>query len=223
MAGARPTRATFPARPYRTVKQEAINRGLTSITDPMSFYRLYTEYYSKALIAFCWDVLDEAVARTPYRTGELRSSGKVTVRTGVKQVTGMVFPAIDVRADSKGNWELRTHIHSIKRPSTLTTAEISFERIDDGKDIALWAHEELLDYSLRPGTAAARRADADQRNMDLVFYATKPGAYGVGTGPKYLEGPYMEKVGRLAGIIQEAVNQAIREYNRRSGQRVRRR
>ncbi len=226
-SGKMPTAAAFPARRYRTVKQEALNkmegdikalmRSLTSITDPMSFYRLWTEHTTRALIAFCWDVLDHAVARTPYRSGELRSSGLVTIRTGAKQISGTVFPAVDVRADRRGNWELRTHTSSIKSPAALITAEISFEKIDDGKDIALWAHEELLGYEER---AAGKRAD---KGRTTKYYAAKPGGYGVGTGPKYLEGPYLEKVGHFAGILQEATNFAIREYNRKSGQRVRRR
>ena len=217
----RPTRG---ARPYRTVKQQALNRmdgdikeimrGLTSITDPMSFYRLITEHISRALIAFCSEILDEAVARTPYRTGELRSSGKVTIRTGAKQLSGTVFSAVDVRADKSGNWTLRTHVSSIKRPAALITAEISFERTDIGKDIAWWAHEELLGYEQRPTVRSAG---------DTEFYAVKPGKYGVGTGPKYLEGPYLEKVGRLGGILQEATDLAISKYNSKTGQRVRRR
>jgi len=198
-------------------------RSLTSVSDPISFYRLITEEVSRALIKHCAMVLDEAVARTPYRTGELRESGRVEIRTGAKQLSGKTFPAVDVRADSQGNWEIRPHIESIKRPSRYMTAEISFERIDDGKDIALWAHEELLGYEDRPGTAAERRADADQRNMDKVFYAVKPGAYGIGTGPKYLESPFMEKLGRLFTAMHEAKNLAISRYNQKTGQRVRRR
>ena len=231
--GRRPTKSMFPKRDYRTVKQEAMDRmegdikelirGLTSVTDPMSFYRLVTENVSRALITFCYFILDEAVARTPYRTGELRSSGKVTIRTGAKQLTGMVFPAIDVRADRSRDWHLRTHTHAIKRPSAFITAEISFERIDEGKDIALWAHEELLGYEERPKTGAERRADTIRSEHGAKLYAVKPGGYGVGTGPKYLEGPYMEKVGRLSTVLQRAVDKSIWQYNRKTGQRVRRR
>ncbi len=233
MAGALPTKAAFPARPYPTVKQEAMNRmegdikalmqSLTSVTDKMSFYRIFTEQISRVLINLCIEILDEAVARTPYRTGELRSSGKVTIRTGAKQLSGVVFPAVDVRADKSGNFELRQHINSIKRPAALITAEISFERIDEGKDIALWAHEELLGYEERPRTAATRWADEKRRGQGKVFYAVKPGKYGVGTGPKYLEGPYNEKIGGLVDKMQEATDFAIQLYNIRTGQRVRRR
>jgi hypothetical protein len=226
--GARPTKATYPGQSYITLKRKALSRmdgdikelmrSLTSVTDKMSFYRLTTEHISRALIDYCSIILNDAIERAPYRTGELRSSGKITIRSGAKQVSGMVFPAVDVRADSKGNWELRQHIDSIKRPAALITAEISFEKVDDGKDIALWAHEDLLPYSARPGTAAERRADADRRNMDIVLYATKPG-----TGPKYLEGPFNIHLARMLGTIQAALNTAIELYNSKTGQRVRRR
>jgi hypothetical protein len=194
---------------------KALVESLTSVTDRMSFYRLVTEHVSIALLAFCYDLLDVAVARTPYRTGELRSSGQVKIRTGAKQLSGAVFSAIDVRADKSGNWELRQHIDSIKRPAGLISVEISFERTDEGDDIALWAHEDLGFYEDRP-KAGTRRAPGE-------FYAVKPGKYGIGTGPKYLESPYMETIGELQADIQRAVDTAIGIYNAKTGQRVRRR
>jgi hypothetical protein len=165
------------------------------------------------LIAFCKTILNEAVSRTPYRSGELRDSGKVIIRTGQKQTENI---AVDVRADKFGTYELRSWITSIKRPAALLTAEISFERTERGRDVALWAHEELLPHTYRadPG----REALLEETGRDQIWIATKEG-----TGPKYLEGPFNEHIGRLEGRLQLALGQAITRYNRSTGQRVRRR
>ena len=216
-------KGVWPQKPYRTVKQKALSnmdgdikelmKSLTSVNDRMSFYRLATQYISFMLIAFCKTILNEAVSRTPYRSGELRDSGKVIIRTGQKQTENI---AVDVRADKFGTYELRSWITSIKRPAALLTAEISFERTERGRDVALWAHEELLPHTYRadPG----REALLEETGRDQIWIATKEG-----TGPKYLEGPFNEHIGRLEGRLQLALGQAITRYNRSTGQRVRRR
>ena len=213
----------WPARPYSTVKAKALSnmdgdikalmKSLTSVNDRMSFYRLTTQYISHMLIAFCKTILVEAARKAPYRSGELRDSGKVVIRTGQKQTENI---AVDIRADKFGTVDPRQWITSIKRPAALITAEISFERTDRGKDVALWAHEELLPHTYRadPG----REALLEETGREKICIATKEG-----TGPKYLEGPYNKHIGRLAGRMQLALGQAITKYNRHTGQRVRRR
>lgn len=222
-------RGEYPGRRYRTVKEKALSRmdgdikeimkSLTNVNDRMSFYRLASYHVSKVLINICYEILDRAVARTPYRTGQLRDSGKVVLYSGRKQTENI---ALDVRADGTGRYEIRRWIDGIRRPAALLSAEISFERVDRGKDVALWAHEDLGYYEERPRSATARavREEAQGRKE---WWATKPGAYGVGTGPKYLEGPYNELVGTLRGRLEAALSMAVQEYNKKTGQRVRRR
>lgn len=232
--GGRGTRiGDFPSRwPSKTVKRKALSRmdgdikelmkSLTNVNDRMSFYRLATEEISRALINICEIVLLEAVTRAPYRTGMLRSSGTVVVRSGKAQTENI---AVDTRADGTGRIELRRWIESIKRPAALLSAEISFERVDRGKDIALWAHEELLDYKYRDRRpqllGALSRIEShkpEEQRRTQVYIATKEG-----TGPKYLEEPYNAMIGVLSDRLQAALQVAITRYNQRTGQRVRRR
>ncbi len=199
-------------------------KSLTNVNDRMSFYRLATEEVSKALIEVCKQILTQAVAKAPYRTGELRSSGRVIIRTGQKQTENI---AADVRADNTGEFEVRPWIESIKRPAALLSAEISFAKTERGRDVALWAHEELLDYSEREFRPILLRSlksreritgvpEEDRRTQ--IYIATKEG-----TGPKYLEGPYNKMAGAIPDRLQGALAIAITRYNKKTGQRVRRR
>jgi len=235
-------KSDYPSKVYKVVKEQALSRmdgdikelmkSLTSVNDRMSFYRLTTEHISRMLIFFCIGILREAVSRAPYRSGALRSSGMITIRTGQKQAE---TEAVRVQAGSDGAFSIVPMVDSIKRPAALITAEISFDRTDvrgeeriwQGRDVALWAHEELLGYEERGyrdmlvkhlGIMENAMGVPEGQRRTQIFIATKKG-----TGPKYLEGPYNEQIGRLEGKMQLALGQAITRYNRHTGQRVRRR
>lgn len=183
--------------------------SLTSINDKTSFYRLVTEHLSIALIAYARDILDDAVAGCPYDTGKLRTSGAVDLRVG-KQ--GRVLKdAITTMAEDDGTYEIRVHNWSVKRPSSRLEADIYFDRSDRGIDIALWTHEELLGNELRP--SRQERKSMGQKRWFAVHQ---------GTGPKYLENAMKKHRKEFVPEMDLAVKRAVRAYNRKHGQRVRR-
>jgi len=204
----------YPVKNYRTVKNrklkemdadiKAVVDSLISLTDRNSFYRLLVEYISKELIDFCIYVLREAVERCPYEKGELRGSGQVNFYLGTGRTSHLIA---DVEADSSGNFTVNRLVDTIRKVANRIEAEISFERIDKGIDIALWTHEDLLPWVPRP-----KRESQKGR-----WFARQ-----VGTGPKYLSGPVSENRFRIQGLMEKATKRAIKEYNQKHGTRIRR-
>ena len=209
----------YPAQDYRTVKSKKLKEmdadiksvvdSITNLTDRNSFYRLLTQYVSEELIAFCVEVLDMAVSIAPYETGELRSSGQVNFYVGGGHTSALIA---EVEADSSGGYKVKKLVDSINRPASKIEAEISFEKVDKGIDIALWAHEDLLPWINRP-----KRGDQIGK-----WYARQPGPEPKSTGPKYLSRAVDEYRPKLTGLMETATVKAIQEYNRKHGTRVRR-
>jgi len=209
----------YPAQDYRTVKNKklkAMDADIKSVVDSMlnltnknSFYTMLTLYVSEELISFCIKVLDMAVSIAPYETGALRSSGQANLYLGGQRTSTL---AATVDADSSGNYSIQKHMDAVRRPSKRIEAEISFERIDKGIDIALWAHEDLLPWIARP-----------KRGSQIgKWYARHPGEYPKSTGPKYLSRAVGEYQGKLKGMMERATKKAIQEYNRKYGTSIRR-
>jgi len=182
--------------------------SITNVNDKTSFYRLVTEHLSAALIDWCYDTLFDAVDACPYETGKLRSSGAVDLIVGTSE--RVEDNAISVQADSDGGFDLRIHTRSIKKPASRIGAIMYFDRQDKGLDIALWSHELLL-------PAANRPSPSDRQALGKrVWYAVQPG-----TGPKYLENAVKKNAPRFDGQMSDAVWKAVRAYNRKHGQKVR--
>ena len=185
-------------------------QSLTSVNDPMSFYRIVTQYCTETLIEWCAQVLHDAVEMCPYDTGALRSSGTVNLTLGLG---GRVIDnVVSTQADDSGEFDIRVNHPSINRPSSFMGAYIYFDRQDKGMDVALWAHELLLPASQRP--SKEERKAMGRR----VWYAVKPG-----TGPKYLENAVNRHRRGFRDLMENAVNRAMRAYNSAHGQKVRRR
>lgn len=124
------------------------------------------------------DLLQSALPRTPYDTGELRESGRAFLiyDGGAKQDIGY--------GSREGT--VKTTYNRIKRKDVQHSVSggVSFQRTgEEGTDVAVWTHEDLLPYDKRP---------------------LKPAARMPGTGPKYLEGPWYENRSVYVDWIQDA-------------------
>jgi hypothetical protein len=179
--------------------------GMIGINKRTSFYYLATKYISARLINVAAVILYEAVKRCPYESGELRSSGHVTLVAG--KVTGMDV-AIKTDAGPDGTFAITKLQNHLSKPAGVIEMAISFDKQVKGQDLALWAHEELLDYVKRPKSEEQKGS----------WYATH-----YRTGPKYLERAFKIKKADIPREVQRGLNQAVREYNRKHKTRARRR
>lgn len=175
---------------------------MIDMTNKTSFYWLATRYISQRLIKVMAYCLEEAAKRCPYDTGLLRESGMVTINESdivavVSKGTGATEePSVEILQQ----W--------VKKPYATIEADISFDREVKGRDLALWAHEELLRYVRRPKSGA----------QIGKWFARKPG-----TGPKYLENAFKLVKREIPKQVEKGLQEAIREYNRKHGTRARRR
>lgn len=157
------------------------------------------------------DLLAHALPRTPYDTGQLRASGTASVTTSFYQrfVVGKassVFPHDIVEADL-GRINSKT-VKGMRRRSKIF-GNVSFRRTnEEGKDIAVWAHEVLLPYVPRPKPV----------HLLGIPVATKP--Y---TGPKYLEFAWNERVGEYTNLIKNIANPWDMETDIKGISRIRKR
>lgn len=178
---------------------------MLGIGNKTSMRWLLSKHITRRLIAISAEVLKDAAQRAPYETGALRESGRVSARVGkgrfliaAKVVDGTV-PKPDI-----------TIVRSYITRPTIKNIEVDiyFNRQVDGKDLALWAHEELLRYVKRPKSSSA---------------IGKWHARHFGTGPKYLENAWKIHRSKFEGEVEKGIKDAIREYNKKHGTRVRRR
>jgi len=139
------------------------------------------------------DLLSKALPLTPVDSGELRRSGEVTLQ---------FFPGDKVVASGSGEGQVvvrdaevpLSKLRSVNKMDML----VQFYRTNEfGEDIALWTHE------------------------DINYYTSKqsPRARTEGTGPKYLETPWMENKGDYVGMLYELAN--IRDSVKRATRVVR--
>jgi len=122
---------------------------------------------ARALANVAINLLAAAQPRVPFDTGLLRVSGTATLKIG---------RSIQVVGVGKDDGTVISHIGSITKArlagARTLRAEVSYKRIGDkGEDVALWTHEQIYPFEMRPKKPAARQP---------------------GTGPKYLEIPWLE-------------------------------
>lgn len=196
----------------RKVAQQMIDKdinnyikGIVGIRSKRSFFFLATKYISRRLIQIAAVILQDAAQGCPYETGELRESGEVRLTAGA--VTGMdTFVKVEGGAsDSPQVVILKDYI---SKGAAIMEMSISFDKQVKGRDLALWAHEELLRYVPRPKT------DSHQGEWHAVHE---------GTGPKYLENAFKLRKTAIPGEIRRGLVEAIKAYNKRHGTRARRR
>lgn len=125
---------------------------------------------AEAVGACVIDGLAESQPRVPWDTGELRRSGRAYVKVGTNGRTfakGNKSGTVGIlrQGDPLRFWGWNSMIRSVKTNPRIE-GRITYNRVKNGRDIALWTHENLNPHDTRPNPPAAR----------------KPG-----TGPKYLE------------------------------------
>jgi hypothetical protein len=198
----------------RKVAQQVMNKdineyikGIVGIKSNRSFFFLATKYISRRLIQIAAVILEDAVKKCPYESGELRESGVVRLTAGA--VTGMdIFVKVE---EGTGNTDSPTVViikDYISKGAAVMEMSISFDKQVKGRDLALWAHEELLRYVRRPKT------DTNVGTWHATHY---------GTGPKYLENAFKLHRSAIPSEIRRGLVEAIKAYNKRHKTRARRR
>lgn len=169
-----------------------VARNFKNSTTAMTFM------VSQALAFIANDLLAHSLPRTPVDTGKLRKSGRA-----VLSYSNFGYTVVG-RGTATG--EARTNYSGLsKRKAEKAQRMFSLVRFmrhnEEGKDIALWAHEELFNYANR-------------------FQGYTPAARTPGTGPKYLEIPYIQNMSRYARILKEAYQKKSIEEIKRITQKV---
>jgi len=142
---------------------------------------------ARTIAAIGVDVLAHSIKRAPVETGELRHSGTATVKIGrYEYKVGRGTAEGTVRADLAAFMA-----KDLKKARTLYL-DVSYKKVEAGIDIALWLHEELLDYTKRP---------------------LSPAAITPGTGPKYLSGPWEERQKLYRAWIADTLSPSVITQN----------
>jgi len=182
-------------------------KTIVGIRSKTSFYFLATKYISRRLIKIAAVILEDAAKRCPWESGELRESGEVRLTAGA--VTGMdTFVKIEEGTGTTESPQAVILKDYISKGAAIMEMSIIFDKQVKGRDLALWAHEELLRYVKRPKT---------DTNVGQ-WHATK-----FGTGPKYLENAFKLHKSSIPSEIRRGLVEAIKAYNKRHGTRARRR
>lgn len=179
--------------------------SLTNISKKNSFYWLATRYISARIIKIASLILADAAKRCPYDTGQLRESGRVWVKVGTGGGRGKVAAKVTDGASETPKVEVVQPY--FKGNAKVISTELSFHRIIKGRDLALWAHEELLHYVKRPKTGA----------QIGKWYSRH-----YRTGPKYLENAFKLHKKKIPLEIRKGLMEAVRAYNKKWGTKVRR-
>jgi hypothetical protein len=179
--------------------------SLTSVTNRQSLYMLTIRHITARLIAISAKILEEAARRCPYSTGELRNSGRVLVSLGGASGTGSVAAKVTGGESAEPSVEIVKPY--FQKNTKVISSEIKFSKKVKGKDLALWAHEELLHYVKRP-KSGAQKGQWYSRHFR--------------TGPKYLESAFKLYKKEIPIEIEKGLMEAVRVYNKRWKKRVRR-
>ena len=147
------------------------------------------------------DLLAHSQPRVPHDSGELKASGRAVVLFGSGGKGGYH------KIVGEGTWNhesgVKANLSGLKgrtRNLNWISGNVVYSREnEDGEDIALWAHEELLPYEARPAKPAA----------------TKPGR-----GPKYLETPFNERRDTYMGWLSDAFSYGELSRDIRKGLQV---
>ena len=126
------------------------------------------------------DLLSRALPLTPVDTGKLREEGEVVLQFGGTYKV-VATGSKEGNVISKDAEVPISRLHAASKMNMI----VQFYRTNEfGEDIALWAHEDL-NYST-----------SQQR----------PHALTPGTGPKYLETPWINNKGDYVGMLYELAN-----------------
>lgn len=142
---------------------------------------------AEALGSIGVDGLASTLPRVPWDTGELRKSGTVILTVGRSSkivAKGTKSGKVRIAGWLEELWAISTMKRRIKERPRME-CDIRFNKVVNGKDIAVWTHEILNPQDTRPNPPAA----------------VKPG-----TGPKYLEITVNERRTMWVAAIRRAKN-----------------
>ncbi len=149
------------------------------------------------------DLLAHAQPRVPYypggkygkaSTGKLRKSGRAWIRRSDRRSMVIARGQVDGTVQADVSRITAAWVGRGRSLARFFQGNVSYSRISkDGRDIALWTHEQLLPFEERP-----LKKEAKYRN--LYF------ARGANTGPKYLELPWLQRKRAYESWIKKAVH-----------------
>lgn len=159
--------------------------GLSDVIDNLNaFKQLVTLKVARAVGLVALDLMANAQPRVPMDTGELRESGTATMKLG----RGGRLVIGTGNADGTVNGDLgRIRLADLKHVRTVRS-EVSYSKMRDYFDIAVYAHEQLAPYNGQHGTK------------------DRPVAQEPGTGPKYLDIPWRQKKSIYIKFIKDAIS-----------------
>lgn len=137
---------------------------------------------ARALAFIAVDLLAKAQPRVPVETGELRESGRAQLK-----VSGYVLNVAEGNKDGTVNANTIKVSPDRAYSAKVMDAQVHYHKVVSSPkfpnfDVALFTHESIDHYG-----------------------GGKPSARTPGTGPKYLEGPYLENRDKYVKIIEDAV------------------
>lgn len=139
---------------------------------------------ARAIGLIAIDLLSNTQPRVPIDTGELRESGVAVLKLGRarKLIIGTGNADGTVSADLGGIKKAKlAHVRTIR-------SEVSYSKMKDDFDVAVYAHEQLAPYNGEHGTK------------------DRPIAQTPGTGPKYLDIPWRQKKSTYIKFLKDAVS-----------------
>jgi len=179
-----------PKTPYFTAKAridgfEETLKMLNNILPNLLSYKIANAF---SLIGA--DLLAHAQPRVPIDTGQLRESGRVTLRAG----RGASLVVATGNADGTITANLGLFKSANLKKARSFRLNVGYRRTGrSGDDIALWTHETLLPHEERPPYS--------KRRGSLLRWARTPG-----TGPKYLEIAFMERADRYLSFLKNVLD-----------------
>ena len=180
------------------IKSTLVSVGVGAKVDPQSIKSLkknfdgintiITTSIARAIASIGVDILSNAQPRVPIDTGKLRKSGISTLHFDKSYM-------IIGRGREDGTVMANLRYVKAKLPSKKISTSVFYHRFSDTNedfDVALWCHE-----ILNPHDQRANRVEGES-------YAITPG-----TGPKYLEIPFVEKYDRYVKFVKNLASNKV--------------
>ena len=193
-------------KPFEAPPEEAISFSMKVLDNEFALLESNLKVAAKTItytvaraIAYCAiDLLSKAQPRVPLDPdtggGRLRRSGTVSFFYGWSGRSGYAVDIAKGNKDGSINVDMNkisvSRLTKGRKVQKLDAVIHYFRENDFDEDIAVWAHENLLPYEAR----------STKKPNDDLYYARTPG-----TGPKYLEIPWLQNVDDYVTILRDAV------------------
>jgi hypothetical protein len=169
--------------------QDPIGKGGVSLTtlgikETLEVLGRFKQFISintaRAVSGVLTHLLANAQPRVPVDTGELRESGRATLNLGYHTIT-----VGKGKKDGTAQFFLGNVRSSLVGKATEISGDVTYFRLnEEGKDIALWTHEDLFPY----GSGKHPRARTP------------------GTGPKYLENTWLQYEKHYIDFLKDSLS-----------------